>query len=166
MVILRLMIYMMISMVLAHLMRTFVVERSKIQGPSMQPYLKEDDQVIIEKLSYRFRKPRRFDVVAFSVAGQKKAYYIKRIIAMPNEAIQIKKGHVYINDQKLEDRHGLAPIKRLGLAKEKIKLKADEYFVLGDNRNDSLDSRDPCVGAILKKDLVGRAWIKRRRCKG
>ena len=143
-------------------MVTFIGERSKIKGHSMNSLLKDKDQVIIEKLSYQFRKPRRFEIIAigFKARGIRKEYYIKRIIAVPGESIQIKQGCIYINGKKLDESFGLEPIKYAGLAKRKITLKRNEYFVLGDNRNDSLDSRDKRVGMVHKHQIIGRIWIK------
>lgn len=140
---------------------TFIVERSVISGPSMEPNFKNKDQLIIEKLSYRFRKPTRFDIITiFKSKGMKKEYYVKRIIALPGESIQIKQGGIYINDQLLDEAYGLEPIKHAGIAKNKITLNVNEYFVLGDNRNDSLDSRDLRIGIIKKNEFAGRVWIK------
>ena len=149
------------SLGLAYMFVKYVCERSKISGSSMNPHFKHHDVIIIEKLSYRFRKPKRFEVIAIPMNKQiKRAYYVKRIIGMPGESIQIKKGYVYINDHKLDEYEGVARIKRPGLAQKKIRLNADEYFVLGDNRNASLDSRDVQVGLVARGDIVGRAWIK------
>ena len=153
--------YLLLSIGLAFLIVKFVGERSKVTGSSMEPHLKHNDQIIIEKLSYRFRNPKRFEIIVIPLNKHtKKAYYIKRVIAMPEETIQIKKGHIYINDQKLDDIYGLEEIKHSGLASKKIHLKAEEYFVLGDHRNDSLDSRDVRMGIIGKKEIIGRAWMK------
>lgn len=156
-----LILYLLLSFILASLIITFVCERSKISGSSMHPHFKNKDQILIEKLSYRFRKPRRFEVVAILMGKQRKReYYIKRIVALPNERIQIKKGCLYVNGQKLDEHYGLEPIKRAGLARRTITLNDHEYFVLGDNRNDSLDSRDERVGMVVRKEIIGRAWIK------
>ena len=127
----------------------------------MKPFLKDHDQIIIDKLSYRFRDPKRFEIVAFPIRhGKKRQYYLKRIIALPGETVQIKNGFIYLNGQKLEESYGLTPIQRSGLAKQKKTLKKNEYFLLGDNRADSLDSRDEAVGTVLKEKMIGRLWIK------
>ena len=153
-------IFMSIALGVSCLVLVFVAELTAIIGASMEPSLKDKDMVIINKLLYRFRKPRRFEVVALKFGQRKKEYLIKRIIAMPGENIQIKKGYIYVNDTKLDEAFGLKKIKNGGIATKKIKLGRDEYFVLGDNRNNSLDSRNRDIGAIKQSRIIGKAWIK------
>ena len=88
-------------------------------------------------------------------------YYIKRIIGMPGETVQIKNGYVYIDGERLlSDIYGNELIKDPQTAADPITLKENEYFVMGDNRNHSMDSRDPSVGVLTKEDLIGRAWVR------
>ena len=89
-------------------------------------------------------------------------FYIKRIIGLPGETVQIKDGYVYINEQKLGEAFGREVIRadRYGQAAEPIKLGEDEYFVLGDNRNESADSRETSVGILKREELIGRAWVR------
>ena len=127
----------------------------------MYPYLHNKDQLMMDKLSYRFHDPERFDIVVFPVVRDgKEEYYIKRVIGLPGETVQIIDGYVYINGEKLNENYGAEVMNDAGRAAEPITLGDDEYFVLGDNRNDSTDSRDPDVGVLKKSDLMGRAWLR------
>jgi signal peptidase I len=134
------------------------MERTKIIGSSMEPVIKEGDNIIINKLAYRLRKPRRFEIIVFSAPYIKKGYFIKRIIGLPGERVQIKGGSVYINGEILIEVYGLEHIRVPGSACQEIALNANEYFVLGDNRNDSLDSRHKDIGLIQKRDIIGRTF--------
>ena len=140
---------------------TFVGQRTKVSGNSMYDTLEDGDNLILEKLSYRFHDPERFDVVVFRFAHAKNVYYIKRIIGLPGETIQIDdEGNIYIDGEVLQEHYGLERIKNPGSAREPITLGEDEYFVLGDNRNDSTDSRDPRVGNIKRDIIIGRAFVR------
>ncbi len=140
---------------------TFVGQRTEVFGQSMYPTLESGDQLIVDKLSYRFHDPERFDIIVFPYKYQEKTYYIKRIIGMPGEKVRIDtEGNIYINGEILEESYGYEPMATAGLAAQEITLEEDEYFVLGDNRNNSQDSRDPAVGCIHKKDIIGKAFIR------
>lgn len=141
---------------------TYVGQRTKVSGDSMEATLHDEDNLIVDKLSYRFRDPERFEIVVFPYKYLENTYYIKRIIGLPGETVQIIDGYVYINGRKLNESYGLEVIEstKYGLAENPIKLGEDEYFVLGDNRNHSSDSRDPSVGILKRDDLMGRAWIR------
>ncbi|MCI8464907.1 MAG: signal peptidase I [Lachnospiraceae bacterium] len=138
----------------------FVAQRTSVSGPSMNDTLQDGDQLILEKISYRFRKPERFDVVVFRYSHGKDLYYIKRIIGLPGETVQIIGAEIYIDGELLEEDYGLEPIKDPKRAAEPVILGEDEYFVLGDNRNNSSDSRDPSVANIRREQIVGRAWLR------
>ena len=108
-----------------------------------------------------FHDPERFDIIVFPFQYQSNTYYIKRIIGLPGETVYINDaGEIYINGKLLEEDYGLDTIQNPGLASEPITLGEDEYFVMGDNRNNSSDSRDPSVGILKRKDLLGRAWVR------
>ena len=151
------------AFVLATLITNIVAHHTRVEGASMEPTLAENDYLIIEKISYYFHDPRRYDIIVFPVAVDSDTdgnYYIKRIIGMPGETIQIKNGSVYINGDLLGEEYGMAEILDMGIAEKPVTLGEDEYFVLGDNRNLSTDSRSSNIGAIKKEDIVGRACLR------
>jgi signal peptidase I len=127
----------------------------------MENTLSNGDNLIIDKISYRFRDPERFEVVVFPYKLDEKTFFIKRVIGLPGETVYIDaKGTIYINGEKLEENYGREVIANPGLASSEITLAEDEYFVLGDNRNNSEDSRFDDVGNIKRSDLIGRAWVR------
>lgn len=137
----------------------FVGQRTVVNGVSMQPTLSDGDNLIVDKLSYRFRDPDRFDIIVFPQGDGR--YFIKRIIGLPGENVRIDEdGSIYIDGEKLSESYGKEVIQDPGLAKDGIELGADEYFVLGDNRNDSMDSRMAEVGPIVGERIMGRAWLR------
>ncbi|MDO4454480.1 MAG: signal peptidase I [Eubacteriales bacterium] len=140
----------------------FVGQRTKVDGRSMEPMLQDGDQLIVDKISYRFRDPERFDIIIFPYHGDgsKKVYYIKRIIGLPGETVQIVDGKIYIDGEVLEEDYGKEVMEEAGRASQPIVLGDDEYFVLGDNRNNSKDSRVESVGNIKRSDIIGRAWVR------
>lgn len=139
----------------------FVGQRTKVDGDSMYPTLHDGDNLIVDKISYRFNDPERFDVIIFPYPQNEKVFYIKRVIGLPGETIQIDyDGNIYIDDEILEEDYGYEVMVNPGIAAEPITLGEDEYFVLGDNRNESNDSRAVDVGVIEEDDIVGRAWVR------
>lgn len=139
---------------------TFVGQRTEVSGSSMETTLSDKDQLIVDKMTYRFRDPKRYDIVVFPYQYQDNTYYIKRIIGLPGETVQILSGMVYIDGMRLDEHYGNEIMENPGIAEEPLTLGEDEYFVLGDNRNNSSDSRASDVGLIRRKDLIGRAWIR------
>ena len=137
----------------------YVGQKTLVDGASMSPTLEDGDVLIVEKVSYRFRQPERYDVVVFRYLYKENSYYIKRIIGLPGETVQIKDGKIYINGSLLEEEFGSALIKNPGRANQPITFGSDEYFVLGDNRNVSSDSRDPSVANVRADQIVGRAFV-------
>lgn len=138
----------------------FVGQRTSVSGPSMNDTLQDGDQLILEKVSYRFKDPARFDVIVFRFAHAKNMFYIKRIIGLPGETVQILGNDIYIDGELLEENYGREPIQDAKLAADPITLGEDEYFVLGDNRNNSSDSRDPSVANVKRSQIIGRAWLR------
>lgn len=126
----------------------------------MRPTLSDGDNLIVDKLSYRFSDPERFDIIVFPYQYQEDTYYIKRIIGMPGETVQVIDGMIYINGELLEENYGSEVMLYAGAASEPLELGADEYFVLGDNRNNSSDSRDPSVGNIRRDQIIGKAFVR------
>ena len=142
---------------------TFVGQRTEVEGASMENTLHNGDNLIVDKLSYRFHDPERFDIIVFPFQFQDNTYYIKRIIGLPGETVQIMDdGSIYINGEKLEENYGMEVIKpeTIGRAAEPIELGDDEYFVMGDNRNNSSDSRSDMVGNIKRENIIGKAWLR------
>ena len=142
---------------------TFVGQRTEVEGDSMENPLHNGDNLIVDKLSYRFHDPERFDIIVFPFQFQDNTYYIKRIIGLPGETVQIMDdGSIYINGEKLEENYGMEVIKpeTIGRAAEPIELGDDEYFVMGDNRNNSSDSRTDMVGNIKRENIIGKAWLR------
>ena len=158
--ILNVSLYLLIVLILTLLVVRFVGERTRVNGDSMETTLSDGDNLIVNKIQYRFSQPERFDIVVFSFKYANQTYYIKRIIGLPGETVQIKDSVIYINDEPLEESYGIEAMKDAGMASEKIKLGKNEYFVLGDNRNRSVDSRDPSVGAVAKSSIIGKAWLR------
>ena len=139
---------------------TFVGQRTEVEGASMENTLHNGDNLIVDKLSYRFHDPERFDIIVFPFQFQDNTYYI---IGLPGETVQIMDdGSIYINGEKLEENYGMEVIKpeTIGRAAEPIELGDDEYFVMGDNRNNSSDSRTDMVGNIKRENIIGKAWLR------
>jgi len=134
--------------------------RSSVVGPSMSPQLEAGDEVLIDRFSYKFISPKPGDVIAFLPNGNVNThYYIKRVIAVPGDTIQIIDGVVNVNDEKYVEDLEPAYIDDAGIAKEAITLGEDEYFVLGDNRNNSEDSRFANIGNVREDYIIGRVWF-------
>ncbi|MBQ2503457.1 MAG: signal peptidase I [Lachnospiraceae bacterium] len=154
-------VYLLVVFVLIFLFIHYVGQRTVVSGSSMENTLSNGDNLIIDKISYRFRDPERFEVVVFPYKLDEKTFFIKRVIGLPGETVYIDaKGTIYINGEKLEENYGREVIANPGLASSEITLAEDEYFVLGDNRNNSEDSRFDDVGNIKRSDLIGRAWVR------
>ncbi|MDO4463652.1 MAG: signal peptidase I [Bacillota bacterium] len=154
-------IYFLVVLVVTFLVVTYVGQRTMVIGSSMESTLSDGDNLIVDKLSYRFSEPQRFDIIVFPFRYAEKTYYIKRIIGLPGETIYIDgNGTIFIDGEELKENYGKEVIKDPGRAYEPITLGEDEYFVLGDNRNNSSDSRDPVVGNIHRDEFIGKAWMR------
>ena len=153
-------LYIVLIIALTWTVVTFAGQRTEVSGSSMETTLSDKDQLIVDKMTYRFRDPKRYDIVVFPYQYQDNTYYIKRIIGLPGETVQILSGMVYIDGMRLDEHYGNELMENPGIAEEPLILGEDEYFVLGDNRNNSSDSRASDVGLIHRKDLIGRAWIR------
>ena len=157
---LGMLVYVGIVLAVTFLIITFVGQRTHVSGESMENTLDDGDQLIVDKVTYRFHAPERYDIIVFPFRYKDNTYYIKRIIGLPGETVQIVDGEIYINGEVLQESYGREVMQDAGLAAEPITLGDDEYFVLGDNRNYSSDSRDPSVALIHRKKIVGRAWLR------
>lgn len=154
-------LYLLAVLVMTFLVVTYVGQRTMVIGSSMEPMLSDGDNLIVDKISYRFHDPQRFDIIVFPFRYAEKTYYIKRIIGLPGETVYIdEEGTIFIDGALLEENYGKEVIADPGRAYEPITLGEDEYFVLGDNRNNSSDSRDPVVGNIHREEFVGKAWMR------
>ena len=155
-------IYFGIILVVVLLVQRFIIQPVEVNGSSMETTLSDTDHLLLEKVSYTFSNPKRFDVIVFQPYQEEEdLYYIKRIIGLPGETVQIIDNIIYINGNPLFENYGKENIIRdPGLAREPMVLGDDEYFVLGDNRNNSKDSRDGSVGSIKSSSILGRAWCR------
>lgn len=153
----ELLIFGVIFFVIVIIAPKYVFSKTLVEGDSMESTLHEDDYLIQDKISYQFHQPERFDVVVFYSPVKEKEHWVKRIIGLPGETVQIMEGRVYINGEILEaDIYGKESIIDPGIAEEPLVVPEGEYFVMGDNRNDSWDSRAEEVTTISEKDIEGR----------
>lgn len=137
------------------------METFTVSGQYMSPTLKNQDKILVNKISYRIHSIKRNDVVIVKQSGSEHNYYsVERVIGLPGEKVQIKDGRVYINGKKLKEKYDFPKMENGGLALEAVTLEEDEYFVLCDNRNNGEDSRNANVGNIAREDIVGKAWIR------
>ena len=156
-------LYILVVLVMTYLVIHYVGQRTEVDGESMENTLSNGDNLIVDKITYRFSDPKRFDIIVFPFQYKENTYYIKRIIGLPGETVQIDDGgNIYINGELLEESYGREIIRpdTIGRAAEPIVLGDDEYFVMGDNRNNSSDSRTEIVGNIHREDIIGRAWLR------
>ena len=130
----------------------------RIVGQSMTPNLRGDDVVLMDRLSYDFGEPERFDIVVFEREDHKSN--VKRIIGMPGETVQILSGYIYINGKYLEADNDLNQVSLVGLVGSPIVLGEDEYFLLGDNRDGSEDSRFANIGNVKREQIQGKIWLR------
>ncbi len=157
---LSLVIYLVVILAATFVIVNFVGVRTVVNGTSMAPTLQNGDNIIVEKVSYYFRDPQRYDIIVFPYPEDTSKHYIKRIIGLPGETVQIIDGYVYINGELLDEHYGNEVMNNAGIAAEPITLGEDEYFVLGDNRNNSEDSRYATVGNVKRSEIDGRAWLR------
>ncbi|MDE7017224.1 MAG: signal peptidase I [Lachnospiraceae bacterium] len=138
----------------------FAGMRTSVIGDSMEPALYNGQEILINRFIYRLSTPKRGDVVVFLPNGnQNTHFYVKRIVGLPGETVQIIGGKVYIDGELLEEDENFDKIIDAGIAGNELTLESDEYFVLGDNRNSSEDSRSGNIGAIEKRTIIGKAWF-------
>ncbi len=145
---------------MAWLIIHFVIEKNIIVGDSMSPTLTDSSVILINKLAYARKAPKRNDVIVFNQGKDDKAYLnVKRVIGIPGDTVEILNGKVYINGEPFEERINVEDMRLAGLAASEIVLEDNEYFVLGDNRNSSEDSRFANVGMVIRDDIVGKAVL-------
>lgn len=152
-----------VAIVSVLIIRNFLVQPFLVNGASMEPNFHNNDYLLVDEISYRFREPQRGEVIVFKYPGNKKYYYIKRIIGLPGEEIQVKNGKIVIFNQKnpegFELKENYLPFKIItGGKDEKVKISDNNYFVMGDNRQFSFDSRN--WGALDKSEIIGLVRLR------
>lgn len=136
--------------------RYFLIQPFYVEGASMEPSFHSKEYLIIDELTYRLSDPQRGDVAVMRYPREPKQFFIKRIIGLPGERIELINGTVYVNSTSLAEEY--VPEDASDDSMAEITLDSDEYFMLGDNRGNSLDSR--VFGPVKRKYLIGRAWIR------
>jgi len=153
-----------ISLAIILPVRYFLIQPFYVKGASMEPNFYDHEYLIIDEISYRFSQPERGDIIVFRYPQNPQEYFIKRVIGLPGERIQIKDGEIYIYNQqnsngfKLNESYLATNTKTYSLTEEPINLQANEYYVLGDNRNSSKDSRS--FGPVNKSFITGRVLLR------
>ena len=143
------------ALLIALLINVFIGQATRVDGMSMEPNLHTDQRLVVEKLSYRFHGPQRFDVVVLKLPSQGDELLIKRVIGLPGETVEVRSGKVYINGELLEEpflQQGMRPGRDI-----RIVVPPLHVYVMGDNRNHSNDSRN--FGTVPIDDIIGRAWL-------
>ena len=134
--------------------------RTSVVGDSMEPVLFNGQEILMNRILYRISMPKRGDVIVFLPNGnQNSHFYVKRVVGLPGETIQIRDGNVYIDGALLAEEERFDKIADPGIAENELLLGTDEFFVLGDNRNSSEDSRSGNIGAVKKNTIIGKAWF-------
>ena len=147
-------------MLIAVVLVLFIGFRIKVVGASMSPTLESGEEILVNRFRYKIFSPKQNDLIVFLPNGNEKShYYIKRVIACHGDKVQIKYGVVYVNGKKFDEKVAVANIENPLLAENEITVGEDEYFVLGDNRNNSEDSRYASIGNVKKEYIVGKAWF-------
>ncbi len=153
--------YAVLIVVCIYVLPNFVIQRTIVDGASMENTLHNGEQLYVEKVSYHFNALDRFDIIVFYPYGREnEEYYVKRVIGLPGETVQIIGTKIYINGEVLDESYGKEPIDDPGRAEDPITLGDDEYFVLGDNRNISKDSRSEEVGNVVKENIGGKVVLR------
>ena len=135
-------------------------KRVSVIGNSMNPELGNGDVTLINKVIYNMSTPKRGDVIAYASNGNDASHYsIKRIVGLPGETIEIQDGKILINSKEIKERYQTTAIEDVGVLSEPMKLGNNEYFVLGDDRQNSEDSRNVDIGNVKRTDIVGKVWF-------
>jgi signal peptidase I len=149
-----------IVIVMAYVLVSSFGCRTSVVGQAMESQLQSNDQILVNKFVYMLSKPKTGDVVVFLPNGNEKShYYVRRVIGTPGDTVQIINGAVYVNGAIYNEEIDVAAIEDAGLAADELTLGKDEYFVLGDNRNNSEDSRYANIGMVKKEYMLGKAWF-------
>lgn len=149
-----------IIILIAFFVRFYLIQPFVVDGSSMEPNFHNGEYLLVDKLSYRFKTPQRGDVIVFHPPSSPGLNYIKRIIALPEEQLEIKSGEILVNGVRIDEPYlpsGKTLVRHTQAVNLKQKLGPDEYFVLGDNREHSSDSRE--WGSVPKTNIIGKAWF-------
>ncbi|MCL2199161.1 MAG: signal peptidase I [Defluviitaleaceae bacterium] len=149
-----------LAALLFFVVRGFLFRMAHVDGNSMAPTLEHGDMVVLNRLVYHLSRPQVGDVVAFPFAGNPSEFYIKRVVALPGDAVDFYDGFFYVNSNRLDDYFSQSPTLSGGDVDFPITVEDGHFFVLGDNRNGSQDSRFTGVGTIPRRDMVGRAGFR------
>jgi len=136
---------------LAYVLVSFFGIRTNVVGQAMEQTLENDDNILVNRFAYIMSKPK---------GNNKSHYYVRRVVAVPGDTVQIKDGALYVNDELYKESTDVASMEDAGLASDPIELEKDEYFVLGDNRNNSEDSRYANIGNVKRDYIIGKAWFR------
>lgn len=150
-----------ITLLLAFTFVYFIGLRTSVVGQSMAETLSGGDEILVNRFIYKVTNPKPNDIIVFLPNGNEKShYYVKRVVAVPGDTVLIEDGALYVNGELFEEEIDAASMEEAGLASEEITLASDEFFVLGDNRNNSEDSRYANIGNIKKEYIIGKAWFR------
>ncbi|MBU0646841.1 signal peptidase I [Patescibacteria group bacterium] len=153
-----------ISLAIIIPIRYFLIQPFYVRGASMEPNFYDSEYLIIDEISYRFHEPKRGDIIVFKYPRNPQEYFIKRVVGLPNEKIQVKDGEIHIFNKehplgiKIDEPYLANGVKTNGTDDDIISLSNDEYYVFGDNRNFSKDSRS--FGPVNKSFVVGRVLLR------
>ena len=149
-----------IVLMMAFVLVYFIGMRTSVVGQSMSETLENGDQILVNRFMYKVIGPKANDVIVFLPNGNEKShYYVKRVIGVPGDTVQIKNGRIYVNGTEFTEKVDVASIEDAGLAADAVTLGDDEYFVLGGNPNNSEDSRYANIGNIKREYIIGKAWF-------
>lgn len=150
-----------ITLLVAFTFVYFIGLRTSVVGQSMAETLNGGDEILVNRFVYKVTNPKRNDIIVFLPNGNEKShYYVKRVVAVPGDTVLIENGALYVNGELFGEEIEAASMEDAGLAAEEITLGSDEFFVLGDNRNNSEDSRYANIGNIKKEYIIGKAWFR------
>ncbi|MBQ9551101.1 MAG: signal peptidase I [Lachnospiraceae bacterium] len=155
-------IYILIILLLTLIVKAVGFQRTVVSGASMESTLSDGDSLLVDKLSYRFSDPERFDIIVFPYSASDRVYYVKRIIALPGETVEIRDGVILVDGHVLPYKYNRDPINDAGVASTELTLNSHEYFCMGDNVNDSVDSRSYDVGNIDRSMIIGKVFLRLR----
>jgi len=145
-----------VSLLAVWLIRTFIVQPFYVRGASMEPNFEDGEYLIINEISYRLEKPARGDVIVFRYPLDPSEYFIKRIIGLPGDTVEVGDGKVQVNGTELDEAY--LPEDLFTYGKSKVTLGEKEFYVLGDNRPASSDSRR--WGIVPERYIIGKVWVR------